>query len=239
VDHSREQTAAYVLGGLSHGEADELEVHLLECADCALEVRQFAQVSVALALGAPPLTPAPGLRTRVLDAVARSVAEAPGAALPAEVPPGRLSRSWLVAAAALVVAVALGAYSVGLQRAASEANTVVFVLGASDLVRVDLAGQPVAPLAAARAFWSQSQGLVFTGSNLPPLPSGRTYQLWIVTGDTPVGAGLLKPGADGLVHAVFAGPSSRSKAVAMAVTIEPEGGVPAPTGDKYLVGLVN
>ena len=26
------------------------------------------------------------------------------------------------------------------------------------------------------------------------------------------------------------------KPVAMAVTLEPEGGVPAPTGDKYLVG---
>jgi hypothetical protein len=27
--------------------------------------------------------------------------------------------------------------------------------------------------------------------------------------------------------------------VAMAVTIEPDGGVPAPTGDKYLIGLAN
>jgi hypothetical protein len=25
----------------------------------------------------------------------------------------------------------------------------------------------------------------------------------------------------------------------MAVTLEPEGGVPSPTGDKYLVGLAN
>jgi anti-sigma-K factor RskA len=41
------------------------------------------------------------------------------------------------------------------------------------------------------------------------------------------------------VHAVFAAPSNPSKVVAIAVTIEPDGGVPAPTGDKYLVGLVN
>ena len=29
------------------------------------------------------------------------------------------------------------------------------------------------------------------------------------------------------------------KPVAMAVTLEPEGGVPAPTGEKYLVGVAN
>ena len=106
-------------------------------------------------------------------------------------------------------------------------------------MRVELAGQPVAPRAFARAFWSRSRGLVFTASNLPPLASGRTYQLWIVNGQTPVGAGLLKPDADGIVHAVFTTPSDLAKAVAIAVTIEPDGGVPAPTGDKYLVGLVN
>jgi anti-sigma-K factor RskA len=123
--------------------------------------------------------------------------------------------------------------------AAADERTVVVVLAASDLVRVELAGQPVAPQASARAFWSRSRGLVFTASNLPPLPAGRTYQLWFVTPDMPVDAGLLKPKLDGGVNVVYAMPSGITKPVAIAVTIEPEGGVPAPTGDKYLVGLVN
>ena len=55
----------------------------------------------------------------------------------------------------------------------------------------------------------------------------------------PVGAGLLRPSPDGAVQAVFATPAGLAKAAAFAVTIEPDGGVPAPTGDKYLVGLVN
>ena len=58
-------------------------------------------------------------------------------------------------------------------------------------------------------------------------------------GQTPVGAGLLRPGADGAVEAVFTPRRRLANAVAFAVTIEPDGGVPAPTGDKYLVGLVN
>jgi anti-sigma-K factor RskA len=32
-------------------------------------------------------------------------------------------------------------------------------------------------------------------------------------------------------------PGDLPEPAALAVTLEPEGGVPAPTGDKYLVGL--
>ena len=125
------------------------------------------------------------------------------------------------------------------RQTAAEAQTLVVVLASSDLIRVDLAGQPSAPQARARAFWSRSRGLIFTASNLPPLPAGRTYQVWIVTPDAPVSAGLLRPGDRGDVHAVFTTPRDVARVAAVAVTIEPEGGVPAPTGEKYLVGLAN
>ena len=113
------------------------------------------------------------------------------------------------------------------------------VLAAPDLQRIDLAGQPTAPQASARAFWSRSRGLVFTASNLPTPPAGKTYQLWVLTKQpAPISAGLFKPdsqrtGCRGLRHAA----QNLPQPIGMAVTIEPEGGVPAPTGDKYLVGL--
>ena len=93
-------------------------------------------------------------------------------------------------------------------------------------------------VASARAFWSRSRGMVFTGTNLPPLPPGRTYQLWVVTAQAPISAGLLTPDAQGGVSGTFATPVDIPTPVAMAVTIEPAGGVPAPTGDKYLVGTL-
>src|SRR4029450_3589451 len=105
-------------------------------------------------------------------------------------------------------------------------------------LRVQRSGQRVARQASARAFWSRSQGLVFTASNLPPLPAGRTYQLWIGTAEWPIGAGLLEPRTDGGVNVVYSMPSGVNRPVAFAVTIDPEGGLPAPTGDKYLVGVV-
>ena len=179
----------------------------------------------------------------------------------------RLPGRWLPVAAALVIAVALGADAVRLRerigsleqrlrdisaradasereltsvrQSAAEAQTLVVVLASSDLIRVDLTGQPSAPMATARAFWSRSRGLIFTASSLPPLPAGRTYQLWIVTPDAPISAGLLRPGERGDVHAVLTVPRDVARVAAVAVTIEPEGGVPAPTGEKYLVGLAN
>jgi anti-sigma-K factor RskA len=81
--------------------------------------------------------------------------------------------------------------------------------------------------------------MVFTASNLPPLPAGRVYQLWVLTAQpAPLSAGLLTPDAQGGVNETFSTPPDIPQPVALAVTIEPAGGVPAPTGEKYLVGTV-
>jgi anti-sigma-K factor RskA len=115
------------------------------------------------------------------------------------------------------------------------------VFMAPDVNKIDLAGQPVAPGASARAFWSRSRGVVIAANNLPALPAGKTYQLWFVPGNAaPVSAGLITPDATGAATVHFiTPPATPEKIAAMAVTLEPEGGVPAPTGDKYLVGLAN
>jgi anti-sigma-K factor RskA len=225
----REQSAAFALGVLVDDDRAEFEAHLLGCDECDDDVRAFMRVTTALASAVPPAEPDAALRQRVLDATALTS------------PPTRaLFRGpWLLAAASLIIAIGLGAYAFSLRQRAAAAQSVVIVLGADDLVRVELAGQPAAPRASARAFWSPRRGLIFTASRLPPLPAGRTYQLWIISGQMPVGAGLLRPASDGAVQAVFPTPSGFTKAAAFAVTIEPDGGVAAPTGDKYLVGLVN
>jgi len=114
------------------------------------------------------------------------------------------------------------------------------VLLASDMTQVNLEGQPVAPRAAGRAFLSRSRGLVFTASALPPAPAGRIYQLWVVTARAPVSAGLLDVDPSGSVAQQFPAPDlSGAAPAAVAVTLEPAGGVPAPTGDKYLVGVAH
>lgn len=110
------------------------------------------------------------------------------------------------------------------------------VLAAPDLTRVDLAGQPAAPEAVARAFWSRAHGLVLTATRLPDLPRGRTYQVWVLTDGAPISAGLFAPDAEGRATAVFDTPVALPQPKGVAVSVEPEGGVPAPTGDIVLAG---
>ena len=175
-------------------------------------------------------------------------------------------RVWLPLAAMLVLAIGAGVYAAQLQvrvadlearldsaiqqavsadramadarRVADEAQSAMTVLAAPDLARIDLAGQAAAPQARARALWSRARGMVFTVSDLPPAPAGRVYQVWVVTSTAPVSAGLLTPDARGRSAVIFATPSDIPPPVAVAVTLEPAGGVPAPTGEKYLVGMV-
>jgi anti-sigma-K factor RskA len=260
-DERREQAALYVLGTLPAAERAAFEEHLATCAECAAELKALAPVAAALAHAIPQTAPPPQLRERVLASVGAS-GERPAS----RVRVAHLNVAWLAAAAALVLAAALGAYTAQLRnrinalegqlraaalrvetserqiaearQSAVQVQSTVAVLAAPDLARVDLAGQPIAPRASARAFWSRSRGLVFTASNLPPLPAGRVYQLWVVTAQAPVSAGLLRPDAEGRVSTVVETPADLAQPVAMAVTIEPEGGVPAPTGDRYLIGAV-
>ena len=217
--------------------------------------------AILLGLGqaVPQVDPPPELRARIMHAVAGPSSEARSVA------PRRLP-SWLATAASLALAAALTLYAAQLrsriatlegelretraradatqqqmvdaQRTAAGAQTAVAVLTAPDVARVELAGQPAAPEASARAFWSRSRGMVFTASNLPALPAGRTYQLWVVTAQAPISAGFLAPDPRGGVSETFNTPPDIPQPVAMAVTIEPAGGVPAPTGERYLVGVV-
>jgi anti-sigma-K factor RskA len=250
-DQFADQAELYVLGALTPAERRAFEAHLAVCPECTADVHRLTPVVGALAHLAAPADPSAAVRQRLLAVIhGRS----------------RSGASWLATAASVMLAIGLGAYAAQLRgrvstletrlrettlraeaserqtadarRTAFEAQSSVAVLAAPDLARIDLAGQPAAPSAAARAFWSRSRGLVFTASNLPPPPPGRTYQLWVLTAQpAPISAGVMKPDANGRINAMFDTPPDIPTPVAMAVTLEPEGGVPAPTGEKYLVGV--
>lgn len=97
------------------------------------------------------------------------------------------------------------------------------------------AGSPRAPHG--RMFWNPATDRwILFAYDLPPAAQGRVYQLWLVTSGEPVSAGTFAPGADGRarVQAEYDLPPERLRAIA--VTEEPAGGVPAPTGPVVIVG---
>lgn len=267
MDHRdlRARTADYALGLLGDEERRELEVHLASCEDCTREVAAAMRATGALGLLVDQIDPPAGLRERVLRGVAVPPASGTGGPARAERIGPRAAPAWLALAASLA-AIALGVYAldlrgriealetalreardaaadqerqlVSLRADNARASTVTAILGAGDLRRVDLEGAAPAEKAAGRALWSPSRGLVFAATGLPQPPGGRTYQLWIVTDSAPVSMGLLQPDASGLASSVSPVPPGVQKVVAVAVTLEPSGGVPAPTGPKVLVGTL-
>jgi anti-sigma-K factor RskA len=122
------------------------------------------------------------------------------------------------------------------REAATRAEATAAIVTAPDVVPIALAGQPVAPQAIGRAFWSPSRGLVFTAANLPALPADRVYQLWFVAPNNPISAGLLSLDTQGRASTTIPVPANLTAPVTLAVTIEPAAGVSAPTGERYLVG---
>jgi Anti-sigma-K factor rskA len=126
---------------------------------------------------------------------------------------------------------------------ASQATLVTYrrqldVMTADDLLLVSLSGLPPANAAQAKAFVSRSQNaILFTARDLPSLPAARVYQLWAVAGGQAISAGTFVPDARGRSQLVADVPALTVRPDALAVTVEPEGGVPAPTGPKYLLGV--
>jgi len=253
------EASAYALGSLDPPERAAFEAHLAVCDECAAEVRSFHRVTTALALGVVQGAPRQALRQRVLE----TAADAPAALQPPAA--SRITGSWLPIAATLVLALGAGVYAARLQvrvaflearleqallqasaaetavadarRVNGELQSAMGVLAAPDLVRIDLAGQAPAPQATARALWSRARGMVFTASNLPPLPAGQVYQVWVVpAAEAPISAGLLTPDPAGAGQTYFSTPPDIPPPAAVAVSIEPAGGVPAPTGAIYLAG---
>jgi anti-sigma-K factor RskA len=260
-DSMHELTGPYVLGALDHAERRAFETHMASCAACAAEVRTLSGVARALPYALPQVDPPAGLRDRVLGSTKVRVFE-PSTQ---QATTGTFNTGWLAAAALLVIAVGLGAYAMTLRerigglelqlaeavtrlnrseqqvavavRSSETAEARLAVLTSPDLLQVDLSGQRPAPQARGRAFLSRSRGLLFAANALPPLPAGRIYQLWYLTKTTPVSAGLLQPDAGGQIVTAFQAPADTLLPTGFAVSIEPEGGVPQPTGALYLAGM--
>jgi len=121
------------------------------------------------------------------------------------------------------------------EQTARNAQTVSDVLAAPDLVRFNVTSGATTPRAYAQMLWSRSRGLVFSGSRVPAAPAGTTYQAWLLTATEPVSAGLFVPDQAGRVMMVIQDPPRVPRPViGVAVTLEPTGGRPAPSGPTLL-----
>ena len=91
--------------------------------------------------------------------------------------------------------------------------------------------------ATALMFWDKTNNnWAFYAHHVAPLPAGKSYQIWLITPTQKISAGTFTPAADSSVevHATYALPPNALKGVA--VSEEPAGGAPQPTGRIVIVG---
>ena len=101
-----------------------------------------------------------------------------------------------------------------------------------------LSGTPKNPAASGIVFWNPREARVyFFASHLPIPPAGKTYQLWLIT-DKPISAGVFEVDAIGVAEMQTPALGEMPKAQKFAVTLETAGGVPQPTGEMHLLGVI-
>jgi anti-sigma-K factor RskA len=204
-------TPAYALDALDETERLEYEAHLATCEDCRDELASMQETAGSLAYAAPAPAPPPQLRERILER-ARSEQNV----IPLR--PRRLPYTLgAVAAMAATVALALGIWGAS-------------VAGDRDQLRQALQARVISLPDGTGRLHVEPDGdatLVVDRAQAPP---GKDYELWVFEGATPRPAGVFDGGRD-VVR--LTRPVPRGASVAM--TLERDGGVDAPTTKPLFV----
>jgi anti-sigma-K factor RskA len=199
-------SAAYALDALSAEERQEFEQHLAHCEECRETVAAFHDTAASLAHGVEAQQPPPELRARLLE---QARAER-GNVVPFR-PRWTVRATSAVAAVAAVVAIAFGIWAATLHNQLGDRPEAFRLEGANGQLVVTPEGDAALIV-----------------DDLAPAPTGKTYEAWVIEGETPEPAGTF---AGGGTQTAFALTRTVPEGATVAVTIEPEGGSESPTGD--------
>jgi hypothetical protein len=111
------------------------------------------------------------------------------------------------------------------------------IIAAPGVQTVSLSGLGPTPRAAGHTYVNpEARKALFYAYGLPPLPPGKTYELWFIDPTGPVPAGVFAVDPRGMASLEVDNVAPTQRILAWAVTIEPRGGVPKPTGAMVLKG---
>jgi len=253
TEHERieELLAVRALGGLEPAELAELErlraEHGADCDVCRRAEIEYNEVAGRLAFALGPAAGPSGME----DALMARALETPGAPSRDDLAerrgrgarrPGRTAR-WVAAAVAAVVLIVAGfaggflAGGGGSNGGTGQEQALAAYLAnpATQVVRFQATGGGNLAVAYQPG---TDQSYVF-GTDLGAVPDGKQYQLWLF----PPGGGAPAPGPtfdppSGDSPVVVPVPADASQAQLMAVTVEQEGGVSAPTSNPVFTAPI-
>lgn len=248
----------YALGALDAEERRAFETHLTDCATCKEQLASAQQRVGLLGTTVPQTAPALRVKQSLLERVRQESPARIVVPLTATRPSfwsfcRQPIFAWSCAVVLAVVAMIFANRSVQLQHrleqmhadmqtqqdAVAKDRRVAALLTSPQTQRVSLKQPSDATLPEGKIYYQPKQGLLFYASNLPAAPADHVYQLWLVPSEgAPISAGIFQAGPKGDAAVILPVLPSGVSAKAFAVTVEPAGGVPQPTGAKILLGLV-
>jgi len=257
--HIEELLPFYALDALSNEEKELVEAYLKAHPEARQQIEEMESAVTALPYGVPPVEPSPGPK----DTLMRRVAADQRAASSTRSEPSRprgmrfenLFRAFSLGAATIAILWAI-VLSVQVSRLRAEIsalndalvaqsneieqiNAKLRLVAPSAVITVSLKGTDIQPQAQGQLITdpnSQSAVLVIVG--LTPLEAGQTYQVWLIQGDVPVSAGLLKVDANGQGVLVLSSETPIGSFDALGISVEPEEGSPLPTGDLVVLSAL-
>ncbi len=124
----------------------------------------------------------------------------------------------------------------GLRKVLAQRDDMLTFLRSAHVKVVSLTGLVSAKSAGAFLLYEQeTKKAFFYAFNMPPLPPGKTYQLWAIV-DKPMSAGTFRTDSGQKSRVILKDLPDLSRISKFAVSLEPEGGRPQPTGAIYLAG---
>lgn len=260
----REDLELLALGALPEQEAAAAGAHVVSCPECAARLAEARGSAALLAFAAPQDHPAGTVKAELMSRIRASRESERHYAWPSKIEGTRDAKvatkrrrswwTWLLAPAAVsLAAVSVALYwqnhkmSIELEQQKQAADAViqnrqeiekfVSVLAAPDTMTVRLQGMGDAAKSSGMVKFNSKAGMVLYQADLPPLPPDKSYQMWLVPAKgTPIDAGLIGPGGNAWGSMWTGEVPANTEPKAFAVTVEPVGGMPQPTGPKVLVG---
>jgi anti-sigma-K factor RskA len=248
--------AAWALGALDGEDRAVFERHLAEgCDVCAAELRASADALATVARSVAPMIPPPEVKEALRRRIAASAPARLDAARPRRLVWAVASLVAVLAGAGFTATFVATRYEARLGQMAREAaalratvqrdetalrEQIVEYQSAVDLLRdpasqvVLLRGLGPNPEANGRVIWHPTAGGHLFVANLPTAPTGKAYELWTIGDGAPRPAGVFQVDASGRGTHRIAPLADGQPVKVFAVTLEPEGGVPAPTGPMVL-----
>ena len=226
---THELIAGYALDALDDADRARAEELFATSEEAREELRSLTDVAAAMATATVGPAPRPELRGRILDAARaepQNVVSLDERRRSRVVPV--LGAAAAVAACAALVA---GLWGASVSSDLDEARSAL----ARERAAAAVLAQPVSESsltgAAGRLVVGEDGRAVLVVSSPPPVPAGKTYQMWVIDGGHPVSGGLFAPG-EGTLAIPVDGKVGQGSVVA--VTVEDDGGAPAPTGKPVI-----